>query len=196
MIVYSPSITSRLRYVSDFIGIQLTGNAFTLTSNKEEFDNSQELRINYSFDNANVNAFWLKPHGLLNEKGIREQDLACFDLDANIAFFRTDADLEFDIFSAIFYLLSRYEEYLPHSKDMYGRYAHDNSLAFKQNFLQVPLVNYWLQYFKEKLIQKHKTSGTAAQLIAALTASGSRGRKVNHSQCLCSQMPSSTIRDS
>jgi hypothetical protein len=37
---------------------------------------------------------------------------------------------------------------------MYGRYAHENSLAFKENFLDKPLVNIWLKYFGEILSQK------------------------------------------
>ena len=53
--------------------------------------------------------------------------------------------------AATFYLISRYEEYLPHEKDNYGRYSHTNSLANKHNFLHLPLVNFWLQDFKERL---------------------------------------------
>jgi hypothetical protein len=31
---------------------------------------------------------------------------------------------------------------------MYGRYAHENSLAFKEGFLNLPLINIWLEDFK------------------------------------------------
>src|SRR4030095_3449158 len=67
---------------------------------------------------------------------------------------KTDGDYPFDIFAATFYLLSRYEEYLPHQKDMYGRYAHENSLAFKEGFLNLPLINTWLKDFKKVLMEK------------------------------------------
>ena len=70
------------------------------------------------------------------------------------AFFKSEGDYPFDIFSAVFYLLSRYEEYLPHKKDMYGRYAHENSLAFKEGFLNLPLINIWLEDFKNVLKKK------------------------------------------
>ena len=53
-----------------------------------------------------------------------------------------------------FYLLSRYEEYLPHQKDMYGRYAHENSLAFRKGFLDHPLINTWMQLFEGRLKNK------------------------------------------
>lgn len=51
-------------------------------------------------------------------------------------------------------MLSRYEEYLPHEKDEYGRYAHTNSLAFKENFLSQPLINIWIDEFKKALQQQ------------------------------------------
>ena len=34
---------------------------------------------------------------------------------------------------------------------MYGRYAHENSLAFKEEFLNIPLINIWLQDFRQTL---------------------------------------------
>jgi hypothetical protein len=42
---------------------------------------------------------------------------------------------------------------LPHEKDMYGRYAHTNSVAFQNNFLHLPMVNLWLLEF-EKICQQ------------------------------------------
>ena len=69
-------------------------------------------------------------------------------------FFETTGDFPFDIFAASFYLLSRYEEYLPHQQDQYGRYAHTNSLAYKEGFLQTPLINIWLQDFRKALHEK------------------------------------------
>jgi hypothetical protein len=70
------------------------------------------------------------------------------------AFFATEGDFAFDVFAAAFYLLSRYEEYLPHELDQYGRYAHTNSLAFREGFLDQPLINCWLQALKQSLSQK------------------------------------------
>src|SRR5687767_2546505 len=155
MTVYSPIITNRLRYVSDFIGTQLTGKPFFLTDNKKEFTASQMLRINYSQEKDDDATFWLKPYGLLNEKGIHEQIVECFNVNNRKAFFKTTGDFEFDIFSAIFYLLSRYEEYLPHTKDMYGRYGHENSIAYREDFLIIPLINIWLKSFSDKLKEKY-----------------------------------------
>ena len=151
MIVYSSSITPRLQYICDFIGNELIGKPFQITDKKQEFLAYTGSRINYSTVKFTDDEFHLHPHSLLLEQGIKPQAIDCFELNGYKAFFKTEGNLPFDIFAATFYLLSRYEEYLPHQKDMYGRYAHENSLAFKEGFLNLPLVNVWLEYFKNAL---------------------------------------------
>jgi hypothetical protein len=154
VIVFSTTITPRLRYITDFISKEIGRTAFILTDNIADFKNSGNNKINYSNERITADECWLCPHTLLFEKEIRQQNTECFEINNNKAFFKTEGDFPFDIFAASFYLLSRYEEYLPHQKDMYGRYAHENSLAFKENFLTIPLLNIWLQNFKQALKEK------------------------------------------
>ena len=151
MILFTHTITSRLQYITDFIGKEILGNFFQILTDKETFRQSYEPKINYSDEKISDDEFWIKPHSLLFEKNIREQAIECSEHNEQKVFFKTDGNIPFDIFAATFYLLSRYEEYLPHQKDMYGRYAHENSLAFKENFLQRPLINFWLNDFKKSL---------------------------------------------
>jgi hypothetical protein len=154
LILYSHNITPRLQYAADFIAKELQVDSFSITSSEEEFRDYPGPRINYSDKQISAAEAWIKPYGLLFETGIGEQNTGCFHANGYKAFFKTGGDLPFDIFSACFYLLSRYEEYLPHTKDMYGRYAHENSLAYKEKFLNQPLINVWLQDFKKLLQQK------------------------------------------
>lgn len=154
MILYSHSINPRLQYIVDFIGKELQAEPVRITSSPEEFKSYDGIKINYSDQKKEDTALWIKPHPLLFEKGIQQQNTDCSIFNNTKVFFKTDGDLSFDIFAASFYLLSRYEEYLPHSKDMYGRYAHANSLAFKENFLQVPLINLWLKDLKNLIKEK------------------------------------------
>ena len=63
------------------------------------------------------------------------------------------SSLPFDIFSSSFYMISRYEEYLPHVKDEMGRFMASESLAFKEGFLQQPVVDIWAYIFKNKLLE-------------------------------------------
>lgn len=154
MLIYSPTITSRLQYIADFSGKEITCKPFDLTSDLSYYQKESGVKINYSTERISAEEFWIKPHALLFENKITEQAIDCFEENKQKAFFKTEGDFPFDIFAASFYLLSRYEEYLPHQKDVYGRYAHENSLAFKERFLDTPLVNLWLKDFKNVLQKK------------------------------------------
>jgi len=51
-------------------------------------------------------------------------------------------------------MLSRYEEYLPHVKDMHGRFPPKESLAYQNGFLQQPVVDLWAFKLREKLKER------------------------------------------
>jgi hypothetical protein len=154
MLLYSTKITNRLQFITRFIFNEISGKVIEFTTDPEIFRYYEGAKINYSTEKISENELWLQPNHLLFEKAVQPQTIACFETNGYKAFFKTSGDFSFDIFAASFYLLSRYEEYLPHEKDMYGRYAHENSLAFKEGFLKLPLVNIWLHSFKKSLQQK------------------------------------------
>jgi hypothetical protein len=154
VLVFSHSITPRLQYITDFL-TQYYGVAFKLVSTEERFVRAEEAcKINYSYHRIDSNEIFIHSHALLSESSVRQVKIECFEKEGYKAFFKAEGHLGFDLFAAIFYLLTRYEEYLPHQKDMYGRYAHENSAAYKENFLHLPLINIWLEDFKKILIEK------------------------------------------
>jgi len=153
MTLFCPHNTERLRYVIGFCSKELLDTPITITTDPAEFAAAPGPRINYS-DQQQDGTFHIRPAGLLFATGIEPQNISCFEHNRRKAFFATDGDLPFDIFSATFYLISRYEEHLPHEKDSYGRYAHTNSLAWREGFLDIPLVNYWLADLREALTRK------------------------------------------
>ncbi len=154
LLILADHISNRLRYTCDFIFKEQFGIEYILEENTAA-EHDYFFVLNYSAQKNEASDFFLKPSGLLAETGINEQSLECLIVhDFKIFFAVQNADLPFDILSAVFYLLSRYEEYLPHEKDMYGRYAYKNSLAYKEGFLEIPLIDYWLHYFKEMLQNK------------------------------------------
>lgn len=155
MLIYSQSNSTRLQYVCRFIFQEQMGIDYGLTTDAAHFENYDGPRINYSQLPIPGDIFSLKNHSLLFESGIRKQEITIFENEGQKAFFcLPGSNFAFDIFAATFYLLSRYEEYLPHEKDIYGRYAHQNSLAFEEDFLNKPLVNLWLFDFAKCLVQK------------------------------------------
>ena len=58
-------------------------------------------------------------------------------------FSNTEKEIPFDVFSASFYIISRYEEYLPHQTDLHGRYLPEQSILFQLESLESPLVDKW-----------------------------------------------------
>jgi hypothetical protein len=133
----------RLRYVLDFLSAYYA-EPFALSS-----DASAGADIHYG-ERAVGTSLQVRPSSLLSETGIRAFEPSCAQHPAGFTvLFPDDGPLGFDLFAAIFYLLSRYEEYGPHAKDEYGRYAHSNSIAFRHQFLNRPLVHEWLAHFSE-----------------------------------------------
>jgi hypothetical protein len=153
-LLYAENITPRLQYITNFFSTQLFDDAILLTNDKQAFIEADTPKFNYSQREISDEEFYLKNTTLLFETGIRQQEIDCFEINFHKAFFQTEGDIPFDVFAASFYLVTRYEEYLPHQKDEYGRYAYTNSLAHKENFLQIPIVNIWLEELKRALKQK------------------------------------------
>ncbi len=156
LLVYTDTITDRLAYVCHFILKEQLGLTYSLTCNLEDCSNSSNQIINYSTKSfSGKNIVNIVPHQLLFEKNINFQHVECTEENGMPYFFGiSNSGIPFDIFAATFYLLTRYEEYLPHEKDVYGRFAHENSLAFKHAFLHKPLINIWVSYFSSQLNDK------------------------------------------
>lgn len=128
------------------------GIDYKLTIDSEKFKTHEGVKINYSDSKISPDEFFIHNHTLIFEQQIQKQNIDCFTLNNYKAFFKTeDCDFPFDILAASFYLISRYEEYLPHEKDMYGRYDYESSLAYKEGFLNLPLINIWIQDLAERL---------------------------------------------
>lgn len=155
LLVYCHTITPRLQYIVSFFNEKLFETPAQLTNDKTTFLSAEGTRLNYSTEPLVAGEFFIRSTGLLFENTIQQQSISCFEVNGQKAFFRTDGNFPFDIFAAAFYLLSRYEEYLPYEKDMYGRYAHTNSLAFREKFLDQPLINLWMEEFKKALLQHY-----------------------------------------
>ncbi|MBD0331234.1 MAG: polysaccharide deacetylase family protein [Chitinophagaceae bacterium] len=154
MIIYSHTITSRLQYVIDFLS-RYFSHPFKLTANEKLYTSSVDGKINYSHQQISSDEIYILPHALLFETEKRKVTIHTSEFNGYKYFFQTTGDVKFDLFAAIFYLLSRYEEYLPHKKDEYGRYAHENSLAHHEGFLNLPLINIWLEDFRKLLAQQN-----------------------------------------
>lgn len=154
MIVLAKRNTPRLQYIINFFSSEISGSAWQVTDDLETFSYFDGPRINYTDQTLSCNCIHIAPHELLFGEDIRRQDIKCSTSEGFSIFFQTNCTAGFDLFAAAFYLLTRYEEYLTHDKDKHGRYLPENSLAFRENFLQIPLINVWLEYLKKLILIK------------------------------------------
>ena len=151
MILYTERISSRLTYIAEFLSREILEEALVITRDPNHFQQYEGPRINYSPQVLTDREIRIPPEGLLFETGIQTRNIEMKQWENLPVFFSTPGDIPFDLLSASFYLISRYEEYGPYQKDEYGRYGHTNSLAFQQGFLHRPLVNEWIQAFKKQI---------------------------------------------
>ena len=136
ILIHSPQLSPRIRYIFKLILGDLLGDEAGFTSKTEEFEAFEGPKINYSADN-NCGGLFFEAQGLLSEKEIKNQESHCVEDVEDIAFFPVydkGSALNFDPFAASFYLVSRYEEYLPFVRDEYGRFQAKESLAWQQGF--------------------------------------------------------------
>jgi len=145
LLVYIPKITARHQYVFGLIFNEIYQIEYQLTDDKHTYLTAQTSKLNYSLSAICEREIFIESHSLLNERGINEVSIQIGEHENCPVFFQAsnEGSFAYDIFAASFYLVSRYEEYLPHLKDKYNRFKAEESLAFKHNFLQKPVVNIW-----------------------------------------------------
>lgn len=144
VLIYSTKTSERLKYILKYIFKDIYGLEYRLIHTIDEFKASEFIKINYSQEQID-GAIHIKPADLLFETDILQKKIEVGIWDNLKVFFETEksADVPFDIFSASFYLISRYEEYLPFSADQHGRFEANQSLAYKNNFLYDPIIDQW-----------------------------------------------------
>ena len=94
---------------------------------------------------------------MLFETIIDEQPTNYFSDNGSAALFPVygrDLDLTFDLFASVFYIISRYEEYLPHREDKHGRFLAQDSIAYQNGFLDKAIIDRWCLIAAE-LIKKY-----------------------------------------
>lgn len=153
MLLYSPHITPRLQYMSTWLAEQLQ-IAVQLTDDVECYRNAHTEKINYAPTPVDEDELHLQPCGLLFEQGIDRMEVALAEHRNQKVLFPNSDAFGFDLLAAAFYCISRYEEYKEYTPDLYGRYAHSNSCLYKAGCLQEPIVDTWMQLFRNALRRK------------------------------------------
>ena len=117
LLVYSHKITPRLTYIFRQVFIRILELPLYFTSSIEKFVSHSGPKLSYTHQ-ALGNEFFIASHELLFQQGIQEIPIEVSNWSGIPAFFKVakSSKMPYDIFAASFYLISRYEEYLPHIK--------------------------------------------------------------------------------
>lgn len=145
VLVYTHKITNRNRYIFRLFLKEHLGLEIELTDQPEKLKAWIGPKLSYAQAPVADELFFFN-RNLLFETGIKEQNLSVFNWEHHKVFFATgkSSALPFDPFACAFYLVSRYEEYLPHIRDRLDRFDAHSSLAWEHGFLEVPVVNHWI----------------------------------------------------
>ncbi|MFO7922998.1 MAG: polysaccharide deacetylase family protein [Bacteroidales bacterium] len=156
ILLFSPKITSRLRYIALHLVENILGTELVFTTDIEEARLAGIPLINYT-DSYMAGAVNIVPHGLLYEKNVCNQNIDIERVNGKIVLFRSPGhdDTGFDLFAASFYMISRYEEYLPGIKDEHGRFPFSGSLACRYSFADEPVVDLWAAALRESIVRKY-----------------------------------------
>jgi hypothetical protein len=145
ILIYAPEVTDRLKYISKLIFTELLGFGCAFTTFREEFVSYQGPKLVYAPEPLDGELF-LESNRLLFEDTMQPCDPGMIKEDNLPLLFPSGnkrSALSFDPLAAAFYLVSRYEEYDRHSHDKYGRFLAHSSIAFKGEFLEIPVVHFW-----------------------------------------------------
>ncbi len=155
LLIYTHKITPRFSYTMKQLFTRILGIEITYTTKVEDFIKHSGPKITYTKQPLQ-NEFFIRSTDILFEQGISDLQVIVGRWEGIPCFFSAGerSSIPFDIFSASFYLLSRYEEYLPHVKDAHGRFPPKESVAYQYNFLRQPVVDQWAFKLLEKLQER------------------------------------------
>jgi hypothetical protein len=139
IILLSPAITARMKYITRFISGRLGCDIDLIPTeqlNKVGLP-ANAILLNYGH-NPLEGCFNIFSDGLMFKTGINKEDTGHFRKEGQTYLYPAPEgfDLQYDLFSACFFLLSRYEEYLSFEPDRYGRFEADQSMAFRTGSLK------------------------------------------------------------
>jgi hypothetical protein len=153
VLIFTEQTSPRLAYVSRLIFDMRLGVKALITIDYEEFLHYTGPKILYRTQSGQ-DSLHIAPADLLFDDTIQKQAITtCKYGGFDVPFATGSKDFPFDVFAAVFYLVSRYEEYLPGEKNEYEQFKATDSLAFTSGFLEKPVVDIWINDIQTALLQ-------------------------------------------
>ncbi|PSM52608.1 hypothetical protein CBLAS_0718 [Campylobacter blaseri] len=153
------------KYILDIIFNEFLGLEYILEYKKDfefwqiELENGKKIKFKDSFFNKFPNELeYLKLENIpdkvefVTNKFLAEEDIPMIYGSSDIKVFNDEIVCGIDIFASGFFMLTRWEEYVNKNRDSHDRFPAYESLAYKQGFLDRPVVNEYLEMLKNMMI--------------------------------------------
>ncbi len=157
LLVHVPKLTNRLGYTLNVLFRHVLHTEFSITTDEEYFLAYGDAKFCYGPRRLGDSPH-IRNTKLLFETAIEEQQPRPFLRDGQWMLFPVygnDLDLPFDLLAATFYMVSRYEEYLPHREDEHGRITTAGQLAVEAGFNEEPVVDQWACMLRTILTERY-----------------------------------------
>lgn len=153
MLIYSKYNSTRLVYASEIVLEDYVGKV-TFTDDAEFYKQYGGVKMEYNFKQEIEYSFFIPANPFLWNDKIEQHEINYGTWHDLVTLYPAEGSVPFDIFSATFYLISRYEEYLPFSGDKMNRFEAKESLAHKLGFLRSPIIDQWRCQFHKTIKDK------------------------------------------
>ena len=157
LLIHVPKLTNRLGYTLNVVFNHLLHAEYSITTDAQYYLQYGDAKLSYGQERLDDSLF-VKCHPLLFETTIEEQEPRAECVDGQWILFPVygkKLDFSFDLFAAVFYMVTRYEEYLPHHEDIHGRFMTEERLAYQKGFIDQPVVDQWAQILKKKISEHY-----------------------------------------
>jgi len=162
ILIFSETTSPRFAWVCRLIFDLRLGTPAKITVDIEEYTAFEGPKILYRKSPGNEGVH-ICPAKILFESKLETQQITTIQYRGlNVPFATNGEKFPFDPFAAIFYLVSRYEEYLPFEKNKYGQFKASDSLAFELGFLDKPVVDIWINDLKAELLKLYPATNYSA----------------------------------
>ncbi|MBP3254570.1 MAG: polysaccharide deacetylase family protein [Bacteroidales bacterium] len=157
LVIYIDRQTNRLGYTINLLFKEILQVEYMVTTSREQFIALSGAKLSYC-DSRLFDEIHITNSQFLFETNIYSVEVDYTEQDGIPKLFRNygdDDSLGFDVFAAVFYMVSRYEEYLPFIRDKHSRFCASDSIAYKKEFFAKPVVNIWAELLKQKIKDKY-----------------------------------------
>jgi len=154
--------TSRVVYTFRTIFLDILGfDQVHFLTDLEKFRQKDGVKISYDIFEEGI-PFLANSGNLLYESGINQEKPIDVALENDLPYFYRHDDsrsiLPFDFAALSFWLITRYEEYQTFEPDVHGRFSAYQSLAYKHQFLELPVIDFWAIELKHRFLNYYQNA--------------------------------------